>query len=313
MELISWIIIFIISLAVLVKGADWLLDGAEKIGLSVGLSPFVIGAVIIGLGTSFPELVSSVFGVLSGVYEIPVANAVGSNIANILLFIGFSAIVAREIIVKKDLILLDIPLLVIATSVFWIVSKDGSVSFAESILLLITFIIYFLYTIFHKANPEDSTEEDLTDHKFHFKYLAMTVVGLTVLILGAKYLIDSVVAVSDILGVGAGVISLVAVAVGTSLPELIVSVKAALSGKPEIAVGNIFGSNVFNLLMVVGVSGLFHNLTIDLQTLDIAIPIMILSTIIFSISVMSKKIYIYEGAIFIVIYALFIGSLFNIF
>lgn len=313
MDLIFWGLIFLVSLVVLVKGADWLLDGAEKIGLSIGLSPFIIGVVIIGLGTSFPELVSSIFGVLSGVYEIPVANAVGSNIANILLVIGFSAIVAREIVIKKDLILLDIPLLVISTAIFWMVAGDGIINFVESIILLITFIIYFLYTIFHKLNIEEESYNKKVDNKFRFKYLVMTAVGFTGLVVGAKYMIDAVVAVSSILNIGAGVISLIAISIGTSLPELVVSIKAALSGKLEMAIGNIFGSNIFNILMVTGVSGLIHNLSIDIQTLSIAIPVMVLATIIFSVSVMSRKIYIYEGAMFVVVYVIFIGNIFKLF
>jgi len=153
---VLWIIVFIISLAVLVKGADWLLTSAEKIGLAVRLSPFVIGVTIVGLGTSFPELISSFVAVFQGVPEIVAANAIGSNISNILLVIGFSAIVGRKLVVTKSLIDLDLPLLAIGTVLVLGVVWDQQITFFESLLLLIAYSIYLAYTIVHK---EEETEE----------------------------------------------------------------------------------------------------------------------------------------------------------
>ena len=131
-----WIIVFIISLAVLIKGTDWLLASAEKIGLAVGLSPFIVGVVIVGLGTSFPEIISSLVAVFKDVTEIIPANAIGSNIANILLIVGLSAIVSGRLSVTKNLIDLDLPLLAISTALFLGVAWDRQIVFGESILLL---------------------------------------------------------------------------------------------------------------------------------------------------------------------------------
>src|SRR3989338_7586244 len=152
--IIFWIIVFIISLAALVKGADWLIASAEKIGLALGLSPFIVGATIVGVGTSFPELVSSFVAVLKGVPEVAAANAVGSNIANILLIVGFSALVGRKLIVTKSLIDLDLPLLAIGTVLLIGILWDGAITFGEAVLLMITYGVYLLYTMLHKESAD---------------------------------------------------------------------------------------------------------------------------------------------------------------
>jgi len=326
--IIFWGVVFIASLALLVKGADWFLVKAEKIGLALGFSPFVIGVVLVGLGTSFPELASSLAAVLSGASEIVTANAVGSNIANILLVVAIAAIAGRKLVVTKNLIDLDLPLLAISTTVFLGVALDGSVTMLESILLVILFVIYMFYTIAHsdEAQPEEGSvvippSTDTRSRIEHAKEQLKMVLsispwdflilagGLVALVVGSKFLVDSILNLADLLGIAVGAISLVAVAIGTSLPELLVSVKAALQNKAEVALGNIFGSNVFNILLVVGLPGLFGTLQIDNATLFLGIPVMVAATVLFIISGISRQIYRYEGAMFLVFYALFLGKL----
>lgn len=327
--LIFWIIIFIISLAVLVKGADWLLGSSEKIGLAIGLSPFIVGVVIVGLGTSFPEMISSLVATFKGVTEIVPANAIGSNITNILLVVGISAVVGGRLVVTKNLIDLDLPLLAISTALFLGVIWDRQIVFSESILLLVLFVIYLSYIIFHKDHKDE--DEILSARSDGRKYIAdyrkkvvqrpkitgkdilFLVVGIIGLIFGAKYLVDSVIKLSEILNIGVGVISLAAIALGTSLPELLVSVKAAWQKKPEVALGNIFGSNIFNILLVVGIPGLFKTLILDEKTFTFGVPVLIVATLLFIISGISRRIHIYEGAMYIVIYVFFIGKLFGFF
>ncbi len=329
--LIFWIIVFIVSLALLVKSSDWLIEVAEKIGLAIGLSPFIVGILIVGIGTSFPELVSSLAATLKGVTDIVVANAIGSNIANILLIVGFSAVVARKLVVTKNLIDVDLPLLAIGTVVFLVVVWDKQITLGESILMLIVYFIYLLYTVFHRETEEqeDVSEclptrqerrhhitifapiEKITRPKLVIKdfiYLIISIVGLY---FGAKYLIDAVVKLSEILKVGTSVIAITAVAVGTSLPELIVSIQAAFKKKSEIALGNIFGSNVFNALVVVGLPGLLKTIEVDAQTFNIGLPVMVLATFLFVISGISRRIHIWEGAFYLAFYLLFLSKLFN--
>ena len=147
--------------------------------------------------------------------------------------------------------------------------------------------------------------------KVSIKDIALLLVGFVFLIAGAKYLIDAVLVVSEMVGISVGIITILAVAVGTSLPELIVSIKAALAKQGEISVGNIFGSNVFNILLVVGVSGLFGTQTLDAATMTYALPMLLVATFVFIISGISKKIYVWEGAFYILIYALFVAKIFG--
>lgn len=330
--LLIWIAIFIVSLVVLVKGADWLLVSAEKIGLAAGLSSFVIGVTIVGLGTSFPELISALIAVARNVTEIVPANAIGSNIANILLVVGLSSIVGRRLVVSKSLINIDLPLLSITTVLLLGVAWDRQITLIESILLIVTYIIYFSYTIFYREDAEEVDEAlemipSRADRRKHItvagnkkikrpklvrRDFLLLGIGIFALIIGAKYLIDSVIALSAILGIGAGAISLAAVALGTSLPELLVSIKAAWNKKSELALGNIFGSNVFNLMIVIGIPGLFKTLVVDEKTFSLGLPVLAAATLLFVISGISRKIYMWEGAMYVILYIFFIGKLFDL-
>ena len=306
-----YILIFVVSLVVLVKGADYFLNSSEKIGLSFGLSPFVVGVVIVGVGTSFPELISSFVAVLKGVPEIVVANAVGSNIANILLIIGISAIVAKKIKSKTNLTDLELPMIGIITAIFLALSFDGLISKFDSLILIISFLVYLVYSIFNK--PTDESKEELVKKpKIKTRDIVLLILGLGGLVVGSKYLIDSVISLSAILNIAPGAISVAAVALGTSLPELLVSVKAAIKGSPEVALGNVFGSNAFNLLMVVGLPGLFTALPLDTITLTLALPALMVVTFVFIISCFSHTIHKWEGFMYLILYVIFIGKVFAI-
>jgi cation:H+ antiporter len=138
--------------------------------------------------------------------------------------------------------------------------------------------------------------------------IIILVIGLAMLIAGARFLVDSVIALSGLLGIGVGVISLVAVALGTSMPELVVSIRAGLGGNADVSLGNIFGSSVFNILFVVGIPGLFSTLVVDAQTLSVGLPVMVAATILFLISTLSNQIYKYEGAMYVLLYLFFLGK-----
>jgi len=308
--LIAWLLIFIVSLVLLIKSSDWLLASSEKIGLAIGLSPFVIGVTIVAFGTSFPELVSSFVAVSQGLMEIPVANAVGSNIANILLVVGFSVVIAKNLKVSKNLIDLDLPLLAISTAIFVIIAWDKQIVFAESVFLLLTYGIYLTFSLLH---PEETPDKSVRRPRISVSDLLLLFVGIIGLSIGAKFLIDSIVALSEILNITAGIITLTAVAFGTSFPELLVSVKAALKGHSEVALGNVFGSNVFNVLVVVGLPGIFSTLTLDEKTFALGIPMLIITTILFVFSGISRKIHVQEGVLYIFLYILFTAKLFQLF
>ncbi|MFA7286187.1 MAG: calcium/sodium antiporter [Patescibacteria group bacterium] len=322
-----WILVFVLSVGALIKGADWFTVSAERIGLALGLTPFIVGVTIVGAGTSFPELISSMAGALRGVTDIVAANVIGSNIANILLIVGLASVFAKKLTVSKNLIDLDIPLLAASTALLLGVVWDQTVTFGEGVLLVIVYCVYLTYTVVHVDDEVEvavlpsrvTRREHIVQPQqlvtvrptLRFFDIGMLVLGLLVLIVSAKYLIDSLIALSSLTGIAVGVISITAVAVGTSLPELIVSLRAAMRGKTEVALGNIFGSNVFNGLIVLGFPGLFRQLHVDDQTFMIGVPTLIVATLLFVISGISRRIHMWEGAFFVAIYVLFVSKLFG--
>jgi len=336
--MIFWILIFILSLALLVKSADWFVESSEKIGLALKISPFIIGVTIVALGTSLPELASSLTAVFKDATEIVAANVIGSNIANILLIVGISAIAARTLIVKRSLIDLDAPLLAATTVLLIFIMWDRQIVFGEGILLLLGFAIYFLYTIFQRREeiitPElveilpggveikvlpsrverrrKKIKEEITP-KLNFQVFFFLILGIIGLIIGANYTIEAVIRISEILRISTALIAITAVAVGTSLPELVVSVRAALKKKYEIALGNIFGSNVFNVLIVAGIPALIKPLTIDDLTFWVGLPFLVIATLLFVVSGISRRIHIWEGTMYLLIYILFIIKICGIF
>lgn len=328
--LILWILIFILSLAILVKSADWFVESAEKIGLAFKISPFIIGMTIVAIGTSFPELASSIAATLKGATEIVAANTVGSNVANILLIVGLSAVAARALIVKRSLIDLDAPLLGAATFLFIFVMWDKEIVFGEGILLIFGFLIYLLYTIFHRREPEETPEAveilpsrverreieakiEKKPEKLNFRVFLFLILGMAGLAVGANYTIEAMLKISDILKIATSLVAITALAIGTSLPELVVSIQAASKKKYEIALGNIFGSNVFNVLLVAGIPALIRPLVVDELTFRIGLPFLVVATLLFIISGISRRIHIWEGAMYLLLYILFIVKLCGLF
>lgn len=333
--LVIWILIFIGTLALLVKSADWLVENAEKIGLAFKISPFIIGVTIVAIGTSFPELASALAATFKGATEIVVSTALGSAIANIFLIVGLSAVVARMLIVKRSLIDLDSPLLAASTVLFIFIMWDKKIVFGEGILLLITFLIYILYTVSRREGEKEEKEtpeitevlpsrverrerkiekgevkqKEIIPQKLNFKVFLFLGLGIIGLAIGAYFNIEAVLKIADIFKISASLIAITAVAVGTSLPDLIVSVSAAAKRKYEIALGNVFGSNVFLVLSVVGLPALFKTLTVDNLTFLIGLPFLVVATLLFIVSGISRRIHIWEGAMYLLIYALFVAKL----
>lgn len=316
--LIWWIAIFVLSLAVLVKASDYFTDYAEKVGLALGIPAFLTGVTIVAIGTSLPELISSVFAVLAGSTEFVVGNVIGSNIANIFLVLGIAAIIGRKLKISYELIHVDLPLLVASAFLFTIAIWDGVFSLFEAILFLIAFAIYMLYTIrIHKKGRENIIKKELRGEikreKIGLKIWTVLIISAAFIFLGAKFTVDSVIQIAQILNIGAEVIAVTAVALGTSLPEVFVSFSAARKGKSGIAVGNILGSNIFNTLAVMGFSGLIAPLIIPTNLLLFALPVMIMATLLYYFITQDKEITLWEGWFAVVIYVLFIAKIFNLF
>ncbi|MBW6440926.1 calcium/sodium antiporter [Patescibacteria group bacterium] len=332
MYLFFWLFVFIISLVVLIKAADYFTESSEKIGIDLKIPPFIVGIAIVSIGTSLPELATALIAVSKGQTEIAVANAVGSCVANILLIVGIASIVAKKMSIKRSLINLDLPLLATATTIALFTFSDQIVTFREGVILMITYAVYTFYIfsskherkiLNHISDKKESSHEkkDLKNKLkkiWNFKPKVEIGVILTLIIssffiyLGASYTVESIVNIATILNIGTALVAMSAVAIGTSLPELVVSVGAVRKKKYEIALGNVFGSNIFNILVVVGLPALISDLKIDNLTYIYGIPFLIAATILYIFSGISRKIYNWEGMMYLILYLLFITKIFGI-
>lgn len=317
-----WFFVLIISLFVLVKSAEYFINAAEKIGLILGVSPFFIGMTVVALGTSLPELFTSLFAVLNNASEIVIGNVVGSNIANILLIVGITAITVKKIKIDYDIINLDLPLFAASTAgLIAMVAWDKEINIFEGIIAIAFFIIYFFYlyksrhdTVGEEIKKKlDETKEKLIPKKINSKLILILVLSSLFLFLGAKFTVSSVLELSTLIGITTSAIALSAIAIGTSLPELAVTIRAVKNGNGDLAIGNIFGSNLFNGSLVIGLSSFISPLKVTDDVLYIAVPFLAATTILYVFSGISRKIHNYEGAMFVLIYVLFLAKLFNIF
>lgn len=311
--LLFWLIIFILSLAILVKSADYFLLFSEKIGRALRIPAFILGIILVSIGTSLPELISSLVAAFKNVTEIVPANIVGSNIFNILCIIGLSSIFAKKIVLERDLINIDLPLLASFTSLLVVITAwDGKITLGEGLVSLLAFLVYLHYAYQDRQREIDEAKEKNKEKLTLTTFLGLLLSGLFIY-LGAQYTIKSTIKISELTGIGTSIISLIAIAAGTSLPELIVSVRAAMLGKFEISLGNIIGSNIFNGSLIIGVSSLVRPLIVTPDVLNIGLPFLIIATILFVFSGISKKIHNWEGALLLLIYIVFLAKSFNLF
>ncbi len=305
-EVLTYAGLFIGSLAVLLKASDWFIDSAEEIGLSFGISPYIIGVTIIAFGTSLPELATSVASVLAGESEIVIGNVIGSNITNIALVLGLVAIYVKEIKLETNIWKIDMPFLYFTAFFLWFVLQDQQVSYFEAGLLLLALVVFLVFSL-----KSDDGDEKEVHPKASVKSYILMFVGAALVWLGAKYTVVSIQELSSIAGIGSGVIALSAVALGTSLPEVIVSLNAAKKGKTGIAIGNVLGSNIFNTLAVVGIPAFIGDLVIKPEILSFSLPLMLVMTILFGVMCFSKTISRWEGFILVIFYLYFLVELFT--
>ena len=256
-------VFFVLGLALLVAGAELLVRGGSRLALRLGLSPLLIGLTVVAFGTSSPEMAVSVQAGLAGQAEIAVGNIVGSNIFNVLFILGVSALIT-PLLVHRQLIRLDVLIMFGVSALLWVMALDGRIGPFDGLLLTAGIVAYTVFAV--RQGRQESPEvlaqyaRELGDGGPWLKRLpvqiAFIVAGLALLVLGATWLVDSAVAIARALGVSGVVIGLTIVAAGTSLPELATSVVAALRGARDIAVGNIVGSNIFNILGIAGIASL---------------------------------------------------------
>lgn len=274
-----------LGLTVLVVGADWMVKGAARMALALGITPLVVGLTVVAFGTSAPELAVSITSALDGKPDLAVGNVVGSNIANVLLILGASALVA-PLVVNQQLIRLDMPIMVGASVLLYVLAVDGRLSLWDT-ALFVGLIIAYVGFLIHQGRRESDpavvaeyvaeVEVPAPGRYAGLVNVVWMVAGLAGLVAGAHMLVTGAVSIALTLGVSELVIGLTIVAIGTSLPELATSVVAALRGQRDIAVGNVVGSNIFNILSVLGFTGLVSGgrLPVAESALRLDIPVML--------------------------------------
>ncbi len=298
--------IFVASLFVIVKSADYFTQSAERIGLYIGLSPFIIGTVILSIGTSLPELATSIAAVLQHQSNIVVADVVGSNTTNILLVVGISIVFSKKTTLDHNASLVDLPILVASAFFVYLSFIRKSLNLTQGIFFLLALVVYISYAT---STKKISLEEN--GNKLRLKDILMLILSIVLLNFGSKYTIKSVVQITTILNISPGVIAATAIALGTSLPELLVSITAARKGKLDIAIGNVIGSNIFNAFGVIGISSIFGEIHIGQSTAKIGIPYMLVSTLLLVFVVQNKKLSKWVGLIFLILYFYYIYQLFS--
>lgn len=302
MDLLLQIGIFAGSIALLLFASDKFVEAAERIGLSLGISPFIIGVTIVAFGTSLPELATSIVAVLDGTPEIVVGNVVGSNITNIALVLGLTAVVVKNIDLEYNLWHIDIPFLWGSAFLLYFAVMDGNLSMYEAFLFLGGIAIFLAYSLKGQDRP-DKKDRPTSGWK---DYVYLIIGGLFVS-LSATWVIGAITTISVILNIAPTVIALSAVAIGTSLPEVAVSLAAARKGKASIAVGNALGSNIFNTFIVMAIPRFFGELVIPEDIIGIYMPLMIVMTILLGVMSNNRKITRWEGLVLILFYLWYFG------
>ncbi|MDK2857493.1 MAG: cation:H+ antiporter [Verrucomicrobiota bacterium] len=240
----------------LTVGAEALVRGASRLAAALGISPLVIGLTVVAFGTSAPEMAVSAVSGLTGQPNIALGNVIGSNIFNVLLILGLSALIT-PLVVSQRLIRLDVPVMIAASVLVFIFSANGQIGHWESAVLFVGIIVYTLFLIVQSRKENSSTASIEKGKPALLKDSVLILAGLGLLVIGSKWLVKSAVAIALHLGVSDVIVGLTVVAAGTSLPELATSVVAGIRGERDLAVGNVVGSNLFNLLAVLGLAGMF--------------------------------------------------------
>lgn len=256
LQLLLQIVLLVAGFALLIKGADWFVDGSSSVAARFGIPQLVIGLTIVAMGTSAPEAAVSISAAFSGNADITIGNIVGSNILNILIILGLSSVIV-PIAVAKSTVRYEIPFMILITGLLLLLGYDGQLGIIDGILFLVFFAAYLTYLFLMAKKDKNAQQEDEGIKQLGVaKSIIFIVIGLAMIILGSNVTVDAASKIAEMFGMDERFIGLTVVALGTSLPELFTSVSAARKGNADIAIGNIVGSNIFNILFICGISAL---------------------------------------------------------
>jgi len=315
------IFLIVVGFVLLIKGADFLVNGSSNVAKKFHIPEIVIGLTIVSIGTSMPELFVSIASALEGRSDMSLGNVIGSNICNLLLILGVSTMI-RRIDFKRETRLIEVPMCLVFTIIFMIVCNVGqAITRIDAIILLVLFVLFIGYTILmalkgEKFDEEDNDEEIQVEEENKptstWKDILYIILGIVALKIGGDLAVDNAVNVAQYFNLSEKIIGVTILAIGTSLPEFVTSVSAAIKGKSDIAIGNILGSNIFNMLMIIGVSAIIKPITYNISY-NKELIILIVSTIILALfplippkNKMSKR----NGFLYFLMYIGYMISLF---
>lgn len=307
------LILFILGLGILIAGAELLVRGASRLAVGFGISPLIVGLTVVAFGTSAPEMAVSVGSALGGQADLAVGNVVGSNIANVLLILGASAVIGA-LTVAQQLVRLDVPLMIAVSCLLYVMGLNGKIGRLEGILLFAGIVAYTVFAI-RQSRRESAPVTAEYEQEFGnggrlsprqaLTNVGLVVVGLGMLVVGADWLVDGAVSLARALGFSELVIGLTIVAVGTSLPEVATSLVASVRGERDIAVGNVVGSNIFNILAVLGLASIVApgGVAVSPAALHFDIPFMIaVAAACLPVFFVDYRVSRWEGALFLAYY-----------
>ncbi|MEQ8548508.1 MAG: calcium/sodium antiporter [Cyclobacteriaceae bacterium] len=316
-------ILFVIGFVLLIKGADLLVDGASAIAKKYNISELVIGLTIVSFGTSMPELVVNILASADGSSELAIGNILGSNVANVLLILGIAAII-KPLPIQKSIYFTEIPISLTAILLVGFLAnanlfaevKGLSLSRIDGAILLSFFGLFMTYIFVVSKNKtsngeaDTSQESDIKDYS-NGKAILLTIIGSFALFLGGKWVVEGAFEIALLFGLSETFIGLTVVAIGTSLPELVTSAIAAKKGQADLAVGNVIGSNIFNVLWILGISAVIRPLPFFVvSNTDILMVVLSSTMLIFAVIIGKKpRIDRWEGAVFVLVYLLYISYL----
>lgn len=306
MEIFIQILLLILGFAMLIKGADWFVDGAAGIAKRFGIPSLIIGLTIVAMGTSAPEAAISISAAFKGSADIAVGNVVGSNIINVLIILGLTAIIT-PLAVQKSTIKYEIPFMILTTIVFGLLGLfDNVIGFFDGVILWVLFIAYLVYLFFmaKKGKNEQEDSIDIPGKNKMPRLIIFGIIGVVLVIFGSNITVDAATNIARTFGMSERFIGLTIVALGTSLPELVTSITAGIKKNADIAIGNIVGSNIFNILFVIGTSALITPVAYQPQFLfDTIVCVAVAVLLLLCLLNKDKKLKRWAGILMLLCYA----------
>ncbi len=313
MEILKYITPFLIFFAAtffLVKSADRFVEEIEKIGESLRLPHFFTGVLFVAIGTSLPELVTAIIATLAGEGELVVGNVLGSDIANIMLGLGAVVFLTRKTMTfKMDVANVHLPILLMATFMTSFMMMDKIIARSEGLILLSLMVVYLWFLYSQKdATPAGEQKKDL---EWKNSYVLFSVLSLVVVLISSNFVVSSVLQIATIFGFTSAALGATLIAIGTSLPEMIVVYSALKKGNADMAVGNILGSNIFNLVLILGAAATIRPLVVSDISLTILLPFFVGSVLVYWPLKQNKRIAPHEGLALTIAYLFFVGKLYG--